>query len=320
MNKNVFGVAAFAATAFAGTAHASCGSAFCLVNTDWSAQGYYLEPGVLFDLKYETVTLDQPRTGTRRIGVGEIPAHHDEVETKNRNFIAAVDWSVAPEWGVSFVLPYVDRDHVHIHNHRGEKLLETWSFRDLGDMRVVGRYEVHSSRETVERQSSFGVTLGVKLPTGKYDVTNAEGDLAERSLQPGTGTTDVLLGLYWSSAAPLANTSWFARVQGVLPANEREGFKPGKAVYADAGARYAVANDVGLMLQLNYVWKDRDSGSEAEPEDSGQQQLWLSPGVSWNVAKNVQIYAFAQFPLYQKVNGVQLTADWSALTGVSWRF
>jgi hypothetical protein len=24
--------------------------------------------------------------------------------------------------------------------------------------------------------------------------------------------------------------------------------------------------------------------------------------------------------LYQKVNGVQLTADWSALAGVSWRF
>jgi len=217
-------------------------------------------------------------------------------------------------------VPYVDRDHTHIHNHRGEKLIETWSFRDLGDTRIVGRYEVHGARETVERQSSFGVTLGVKLPTGKYDVANADGDLAERSLQPGTGTTDVLLGMYWSSAAPLANTSWFARVQGVLPANEREGFKPGKAVYVDGGARYAAANNVGLMLQLNYVWKGRDSGDEAEPEDSGQQQVWISPGLSWNVAKNVQLYAFAQFPLYQKVNGVQLTADWSALTGVSWRF
>jgi hypothetical protein len=32
------------------------------------------------------------------------------------------------------------------------------------------------------------------------------------------------------------------------------------------------------------------------------------------------VYTFAQVPLYQKVNGVQLTADWSAVVGVSWRF
>jgi len=320
VKKSFAVVAACVATTFAHDAAASCGSAFCLVNTDWSAQGYWLEPGVLLDFKYEFVDLDQPRAGTNRVGVGEIPAHHDEVETRNRNLVTNVDWAFAPAWGVSFVLPYVDRYHTHIHNHQGDKLIETWSFRDLGDMRVVGRHELFASRETLERQSSLGLTFGVKLPTGKHDVVNGEGEAAERTLQPGTGTTDLLLGMYWSSAAPLANTSWFARLQGVIPANERDGFKPGKAVYADGGMRYAVVNDVGLMMQLNYVWKGRDSGDEAEPGDSGQQQLWLSPGISWNVSKNAQLYAFAQFPLYQKVNGVQLTADWSALAGVSWRF
>jgi len=320
MKKSLAVAAACVAAAASHDARASCGAAFCLVNTDWSSQGYWLEPGVLLDLKLEYVTLDQPRSGTDRVSAGQIPRHHDEVETKNRNWVANVDWSMAPGWGVSFVLPYVDRDHVHIHNHHGAKLVETWSFRELGDMRVVARHELFASREVVERQSSLGVSVGVKLATGKHDVANDDGDLAERTLQPGTGTTDVLLGLYWSGIAPLANTSWFARVQGVLPANERAGYKPGKAVYADAGARYSLANNVGLMLQLNYVWKGRDSGSEAEPDDSGQQQLWASPGISWNVAKNTQLYAFAQFPLYQKVNGVQLTADWSALAGVSWRF
>ena len=102
--------------------------------------------------------------------------------------------------------------------------------------------------------------------------------------------------------------------------NEREGYKPGNAAYLDGGVRYAAGNNVGLMLQVNYVYKGEDKGAEAEPEDSGQQQLFLSPGVSWNFAKNGQVYAFAQFPLYQKVNGVQLTADWSAVAGVSWRF
>jgi hypothetical protein len=38
------------------------------------------------------------------------------------------------------------------------------------------------------------------------------------------------------------------------------------------------------------------------------------------LSRNAQAYAFVQVPIYQAVNGVQLTADWSALAGVSWRF
>jgi hypothetical protein len=301
-------------------AGASCGSAFCLVNTDWSSQGAWVEPGVRFDLRYETIDLDQPRSGRDRVAVGQIPRHHDEVETKNRNVVAAIDWNLAPAWGLSLSLPYVDRDHRHIHNHQGEHLLETWSFRELGDVRVLGRYEFFASREDVAAQRSAGLTFGVKLPTGRHDVANDEGELAERTLQPGTGTTDLLIGAYLHGAAPLADMSWFARVQAVVPMNSRDGYKPGKQLSVDGGVRYAVARDVGLMLQLNYLVKDRDGGAQAEPADSGQRQLFVSPGVSWNLSKNAQVYAFVQFPLHQSVNGVQLTADRSALAGVSWRF
>ena len=42
------------------------------------------------------------------------------------------------------------------------------------------------------------------------------------------------------------------------------------------------------MLQVNYLAKGRDSGAEAEPEDSGQRVVFVSPGVSWNVAKSAQ--------------------------------
>ena len=301
-------------------AGASCGSAFCLVNTDWSAQGAWVEPGARFDLRYETIDLDQPRNARHRVAVGEVPRHHDEIETKNRNLVANVDWNLAPAWGLSLSVPYVDRDHFHIHNHQGAKLDERWSFRELGDIRVQARYEFFASREDPAAQRSAGITFGVKLPTGKYDVTNDEGEAAERTLQPGTGTTDLLLGAYWHGAVPLADTSWFARAQAVLPLSTRAGYKPGKQLGVDAGLRYACSRELGLMLQVNYHVKDRDSGANAEPGDSGQRMVFVSPGVSWNFSKSAQLYAFVQVPLYQSVNGVQLTAGWSALAGVSWRF
>jgi hypothetical protein len=316
-------LAACCAAAFAASvsdASASCGSAFCLINTDWSAQGAWVEEGARVDLRYETIDLDQPMSGRDRVAVGQIPRHHDEVETKNRNWVATIDWSAAPGWGVSLSIPYVDRDHFHIHNHQGEREPERWHFRALGDVRVQARHELFASRDDPSRIRSAGVVVGVKLPTGKFDVRNGEGEEAERTLQPGTGTTDLILGAYWYSGNPLADTSWFARVQTVLPVNSRDGYKPGKQLSIDAGYRYGAIRDVGLMLQLNYHGKDRDSGENAEPDDSGQRQLFVSPGVSWNATTNAQVYAFVQLPVYQAVNGVQLTAKWSALAGVSWRF
>jgi hypothetical protein len=312
-------ICACALAALALDSNASCGSAFCLVNTNWSAQGAWVEPGARFDLRYEAIDLDQPRTGRDRISVGEIPRHHDEVETKNRNWVAAVDWNLGELWGVSVSLPYVDRQHLHIHNHHGEQLPETWNFTEIGDMRVQARRTLTNSDDP-EVPCVTGLTFGLKLPTGKYDVTNDEGEQAERTLQPGTGTTDLLLGYYWNSGAPLLGLSWFAGGQVVLPMNSKAGFKPGKQLQVDGGIRYAASQNVGLMLQVNYVAKGRDSGENAEPEDSGSRQAYVSPGISWNATRDLQLYAYVQLPIYQSVNGVQLTADRSAMAGLSWRF
>jgi hypothetical protein len=73
-------------------------------------------------------------------------------------------------------------------------------------------------------------------------------------------------------------------------------------------------------LQLNAQHKERDRGSEAEPEDTGGQFVFVSPGASYALTRNLQLYGFVQLPIYQYVNGVQLTADWAAVAGLSSRF
>ena len=103
-------------------AHASCGSAFCFVNTNWSLQGIWTQPGPHVDFRFECIDQDQPMNGSNKVSVGQIPAHHDEVQTINRNFITTLDYGLNENWGITAVVPVVDRDHQHIHNHRGEKL------------------------------------------------------------------------------------------------------------------------------------------------------------------------------------------------------
>ena len=301
-------------------AHASCGSAFCFVNTNWSLQGIWTQPGPHVDFRFEYIDQDQPMNGSNKVSVGQIPAHHDEVQTINRNFITTLDYGLNENWGITAVVPVVDRDHQHIHNHHGEALPEQWQFTQMGDIRVQGRYQTYFGEPTADRAGFAGATFGLVLPTGATDITNGDGELAERSLQPGTGTTQLALSAYYREALPIYNSSWYAQVAVQLPLNYYNNYKPGNVVAVDLGYRYDVNDRLGLNLQMNYVYKNRDKGSEAEPEDSGGQTLAIAPGVTYAFTPEVQVYAFVSVPVYRYVNGVQLTANWSAAGGVSVQF
>ncbi len=320
MNLPFCRLAALCVSMAAANAYASCGSAFCMVNTNWSLQGVWTEPGVRFDLRYEYINQDQPRAGRDEVAVGQIRRHHDEVKTVNQNLLATLDYGVTPAFGVSVALPIVHREHEHIHNHRGRKLVETWDFTRIGDLRVLGRYQFEPTQTSDDKMRFSGLTFGLKLPTGSRDVANGAGQVAERSLQPGTGTTDLLFGGYYREALPLKNASWFVQGLAQVPLNSRDNYQPGNQWGLDLGYRFDASDKLALMLQLNYVHKGRDRGSEAEPDDSGSQMVSLSPGVSYSVGKDSQLYGFVQKPIYQYVNGVQLTADWSAVVGWSMRF
>ena len=311
---------ALAAAMACGGAHATCGASFCMVNTNWNLQGFAPEPGVRLDLRYEYIKQDQPMSGSNRVAFGAIRRHHDELYTTNRNWLAGIDYTIDANWGLAATIPIVDRDHAHIHNHRGAQLMDTWNFTRLGDVRVVGRRQWMSEDKEAARLSYYGLNLGLKLPTGDRDVDNAAGDRAERTLQPGTGTTDIILGAYYSGVLPFADSSWFAQALWQSPLGSREDYKPGRRFTIDVGYRYELSPSVGLMVQLNALHRARDSGQQAEPEDSGGQFVFASPGVSVALTKAVQLYGFVQLPIYQYVNGVQLTADWSAVLGVSARF
>jgi hypothetical protein len=306
---------AVATTTLGQTARASCGANFCAVNlTRATHAADVVTPR--FDLRFEYIDQDQPRICHDSASVGAIPGHHDEVRTINRNLIATLDLPLGPDWGLSVQLPFVSRDHSHIHNHHGAQLLETWDIDAIGDARVL-------ARRALARRDDGGWTLigGAKLPTGNYDETNADGQVAERTLQPGSGTTDAVVGAHYE-----VTTSWhgtarrFAAVQVQTPLREREHYRPGTQYQLDIGADYALAPQWKGLLQLNAQIKRRDHGSEAEPDNTGGSFVWLSPGAAYAIGKASEIYGVVQLPLYQRVNGIQLTADYALIVGFNTRF
>ena len=292
---------------------ASCGSAFCSLVTTYDALGIQMQQGFRFDLRGEYLNQETLRSGRQKVSPFGEPDTEAELQTLNRNLVATFDYSWLPQWGVEVTVPYISREHEHfVSELLEEPVSERWDFNGLGDVRVIGRYQVNRPDGSVA-----GLRLGLSLPTGKTDIRNDEGALAEPSLAPGTGTTGLIVGANFSGQIASTLAGYFASVTGQWALNSHENYRPGYQLLLNGGLSYQVAPPVTGLLQLSALIKGRDQGSAAESEDSGSEQLFVSPGVNFTIARNFWLYAFVQLPLYQNVNGTQLTADVSEVVGIS---
>lgn len=298
-----------------GAAMASCGSAFCSINTDWDAQTPWTENATQLDLRMEYINQDQLRAGRdKTTASGEVGAH-DEIETRNRNVIASLSHAVSSSVSLTLSVPVVSRDHSHIHNGEDGPELESWDFTQIGDVRALAYWRLDEAQSS--QDTAYGLVGGIKLPTGSTDERNVAGEAAERSLQPGTGSTDLIVGGFASGR--WAQAGWFTQLRWQHAVTERQDFEPGDALNLDFGMNYPMGA-VQALAQINMLWREQDRGVNAEPADSGGTFIYFSPGLLVPLGNGMQLYGLVQLPLLQDVRGTQLTADWAATLGFTVRF
>lgn len=303
---------------FSLAAHASCGSASCSLATHIDGLGLTTNNGWQMDLRYEYIKQHQLRSGTQKTDPAFVDGEHTEMYTTNKNLVATLDYSSANRWGISLQLPYVQREHYHIFDNAGSLEDETWKFGTLADARVIGRYMLAADSAN---NTQAGVQLGVKLPTGKTDEANAAGEVAERSLQPGTGTTDVIVGYFRSRDLTLFDIAGrgFLQLQAQAALRQHDGYRTGHQYRLNTGMVFHPTAGLSPILQINVLRKPRDKGSKGNPADSGAEYFWFSPGLSRQIGHSARLYGFVQLPLYQRVNGTQLTANWTTSIGINWQ-
>jgi hypothetical protein len=321
----------FAALFISANAYASCGSSFCSVNTHWDTQGLVNDDSLRIDLRYSYAKADTFRSGSSKI-TPESPSGSDEeienLRTINQVLDLNVDYAVSPKWNLGVDMPFVMRDHTHTFDSSISGPFEQRAkFNALGDMRLLGKYKFDSA----EHHAGSGMSNGIKLPTGAINETMTPPDPAdpatpyalERSAQPGTGSTDLLLGAYYHNDIEDSPWGWFVSGQFQSAVKTRDEYRPGNTLNLDLGAHYPFAPALTGLLQLNVQYKSRDSGLNANPA-SGGHSLNFSPGLSYVVVPKTSLYGFVQFPLLQYANADpnvpgsgQLTAPWSFAVGVS---
>jgi hypothetical protein len=313
---------------------AGCGSSSCPL--DLNALNLPSVRRFSLDLSVQYIDQDQPRAGTRDVVVGEVPAHHDEVRTINRITTAALTWAASDRLHVTATLPFISRSHDHLassHEHQGTIAAEhnvvpqSWDINGIGDLAVVARAEVlPRSRVT---HSGLWAIGGLSLPTGAADVRNGDGVAGELPIQPGSGTTDAIAGLSWQGgfvrhSGVQGEMGDFAVVPYFASATYRyrlgSGDRLGNELQLNAGGAYPVTRRVEALMQLNARVRTRDHMADPEEAElSGGRSLYASPGVRISHGGSA-LYAIVQFPLYQRVNAIQLTSDRNYMLGVQTRF
>src|SRR5712691_2542527 len=319
----------------AASLHASCGSSSCPI--DLNALNAPIAGQIGFDLSFQYINQNRPRIFTHSAFVGEIPTDHDEVKTTNRIATALLTYAVTNNWQLSLAVPWISRSHEHFTALDGEStangsVLESWKLNGIGDVALQSRYRLFASG----RATAGGLWLitGLKLPTGSYDQSNARGHLAEITLQPGSGTTDGIIGLSWQSgfnrptglSGPLGHFAvipFFASATYQARTGDVDGYRLGNELQVSSGTAYPISDSVVALLQLNGRVREKDrivSGPPSEDTDfTGGKYIYASPGIRFDI-RGVSVYAIVQLPLYQRVNELQLTSRANVMVGLQHRF
>jgi hypothetical protein len=283
----------------------ACASCGCTLTGDWLSQGLAAQPGTTLSFRYDYIPQTDLQSGTTRVERSLISFPTDrEIErhTYNHTVTATLDHQFASDWGVDVQLPFVSRPHETMAEDTTEPSVSRTS--GVGDLRLTGRWQGLSTPGSVT-----GIEAGLVLPTGEFHQTFKSGPVAgeevDRGLQPGTGTTQVVVGAYRLGA--LTNElGYFAQVTGQTPLNSRDGYKPGAFVQASVALNYTHWRNVTPQLQLSFRATGRDKGVNADRPNSGGEQVNLSPGLTAKISSKLVGFGFVEVPLYNRVNGYQL--------------
>ena len=306
----------------------ACG---CTLSKDWETQGITSKPGFTADLSYDYLNQNQQRYSTGRASgalINNQLAAGQEIEafTRTQTLTAALNYT-GDTFGLSIQIPFVKRTHGTYGNTAplGSTYLSS-SDNSLGDVRVIGRYTGFSAEKT------SGIIAGIKLPTGNNGATFSDGVTPlDAGLQIGTGSTDILFGGYTSGSVD--KYGWFAQgtVQHAVATDLAMGglaYRPGDAYTLNAGIRSAeYGAKITPMLQLNIIKRQADTGAMTVPLDpvsgvpvSGGTLAYLAPGASVRLGGGASVYGFVQLPVYQKVNSLQLSPQYTLTLGVRQSF
>ncbi len=198
--------------------------------------------------------------------------------------------------------------------------------RGFSDVLFLIKYNVMPLNIFTQRQISIGV--GVKIPTGKSDLTN-NGFLLAADMQPGTGSWDGLIWAYFFQGfLPLSRFSLFInstyRFNGTnnrfqLSGPDFKGYKFGNVFLLTTGTSYRTNSIFDFSISFRYRNVQDDFFSGSEIPNTGGHWVNIVPGININF-ESLSLRLAGQIPVFRDLNGIQLTTSHTISLSIFYNF
>ncbi len=215
--------------------------------------------------------------------------------------------------------------------------IEKFSTHGLADLILFPKYDVYNHSDSTKR-IEFTVGMGYKIPIGKYSDSsvvfhnpNTGKDvytIMPPIVQATNGSQDIIFYAFFMRGFPKHNFRLFTNATYIKKGWNPLGFKFGD--YAGLGlfAGKSFFKNFAATLQLKGEWIDAMHYNEnidmvalynIYVGSTGSKKISLVPQLNYNY-KKITLYALADLPLYEYVNGSQMKTKLLVTTGISYRF
>ncbi len=235
----------------------------------------------------------------------QVPDPQDRVSVLH---LANLSLGYAPwsRFSVRTIVPYARRSREQTLSTPTVQRRDELRGLGLGDISVLGLVRVLPVRGLRPYELSLGA--GVKLPTGDSHQSRS-GVRLPLDLQPGSGSTDVLLTGYaqyyrWPGWNLFAGHVW--RLTGT----NADGYRFGSEVQAFTGTVREIVDRWGLTAEVRYRYASADERDGVRVVSTGGHRLYVVPGSSFRLAsRGPTMLATVLVPLYERVQGTQMATD-----------
>ena len=219
----------------------------------------------------------------------------------------------------------------------GLNKIDTISSSGIADLILFPRYDVYN-RSTEKKKVEITLGLGYKIPLGKHNdstlvYTNPTTGqqiftTSPPLVQPTNGSQDIILYGFFFRGFPKHNFRFFSNTVYIRKGWNSLGQKFGdyKSIGLFAGKTFF--KSLGITLQLkgeivNPMQWDKNIDMLAlyniDVKSTGNKKIMFVPQISYSY-KSFTVYALAEFPLYEYVNGTQVVTQKQFTAGISYRF
>ena len=219
---------------------------------------------------------------------------------------------ISPRVELNALVPFI--------SNKEKAMGEETNASGTGDISFFIGWHALQKLEDVKVKQRLIVGAGIKVPTGKSNLTYDDGDRIPVMLQPGTGSTDGFL--YATYTAAKGPWRWGATLLGKYNGANKyeERVYPSTANTAFAAYQFRSC-DWTILPQLQ-VYEEYTRGLEkgiAAVEGTGMNMILTGPGVDiyW---KKIGINLGAQLPVYQKTEEMNMKTSGRLIAGISYNF